>query len=400
MKKIGFGNQCLLALVLGFYFGHYAPLEIVHFITPLGDAFLQLLKLIIVPVTFSTIVASFSKVRNLNLVRKLGLRTLFWFIVTALIAATVGVVVGKVINPGAGLSLDASLVAQYKPREIPSLSHTLLNMIPGNIIADIAAGRVIPVIIFAIFFGIALTSLGEKGQVVREFFHEFSLVMFKITRVIIRLSPIGIFALIAGVGSQYGVETLIPLAKFIGAVYLACIIQLLVYGVLLLVFAKTNPLKFIKAFYPAMVTAFTTSSSLGTLPVTLETLVDRVKVRESIATFVAPLGATMKMDGCGAIYPALVCVLTANLLHIDLNVQQYILIILTAAIATIGTAGVPGTASIMATVVLTSVGLPLQGLALVIGIDKIIDMMRTMTNVTGGGVCSILVDNSLKKNTF
>jgi len=146
-----------------------------------------------------------------------------------------------------------------------------------------------------------------------------------------------------------------------------------------------------------MITAFTTSSSLGTLPVTLETLVDRVRVKERVAGFVAPLGATMKMDGCGAIYPAIVCILTAQVFGIDLSVQQYLLIALTAAIATIGTAGVPGTASIMATVVLSSVGLPLQGLALVIGIDKIIDMMRTMTNVTGAGVCATIVDKTYKE---
>lgn len=147
-----------------------------------------------------------------------------------------------------------------------------------------------------------------------------------------------------------------------------------------------------------MITAFTTSSSLGTLPVTLETLVDRVRISERVAGFVAPLGATMKMDGCGAIYPAIVCILTAQVFGIDLSVQQYFLIIVTAAIATIGTAGVPGTASIMATVVLASVGLPLQGLALVIGIDKIIDMMRTMTNVTGSGVCATIVDKTYQKH--
>ena len=146
-----------------------------------------------------------------------------------------------------------------------------------------------------------------------------------------------------------------------------------------------------------MITAFTTSSSLGTLPVTMETLVDRVGVSQRVAGFVAPLSATMKMDGCGAIFPAIVCIMTATVFGIDLSVQQYIMIIITAAIATIGTAGVPGTASIMATVVLTSVGLPLEGLALVIGIDKIVDMMRTMTNVTGGGVCATIVDKTYRK---
>ena len=390
-KKIGFGNQCLLALILGLVAGHLLPQNIVDFIVPFGDAFLKLLKLVIVPLTFSTIVASFSKLENMAMVRKLGLNTLLWFIITALIASSIGVIVGSIINPGLGISLANSAV-EYVPRTIPSISATFLDMVPGNLIGQIAEGKVIPVIIFAIFFGIAITSMHEKGETIKNFFHEFSEVMFKITRKIIRLSPIGIFALLTEVGSQYGIETILPLIKFIVAIYVACILQILVYGLLISAFGRKNPWIFFKQFWPAMITAFTTSSSLGTLPVTLETLVDRVKLKPQVAGFVAPLGATMKMDGCGAIYPAIVCVLTANLLHIDLSLQQYILIIITSAIATIGTAGVPGTASIMATVVLVSVGLPLQGLALVIGIDKIVDMIRTMTNVTGTGAVSVIVN--------
>ncbi len=397
IKKIGFGNQCLLALILGLIAGHFLPQGAVNFITPFGDAFLQLLKLIIVPLTFSTIVASFSKLDDIALVQRLGLRTLIWFMITALIAAFVGLMVGKLFNPGQGLSL---LLAQtdYRPRQIPSISSTFLDMLPGNLIAQIAEGKVIPVIIFAIFFGLSLTSLGEKGNTVRLFFDEFSLIMFKITRKIIRLSPYGIFALLVTVGNQYGIESLLPLAKFIIAIYVACAIQIVIYALLVSFIAKRNPIRFFKAFWPAMITAFTTSSSLGTLPVTLETLVDRVKIRERVAGFVAPLGATMKMDGCGAIYPAIVCILTAQVYGIDLSLSQYFLIMITAAIATIGTAGVPGTASIMATVVLSSIGLPLQGLALVIGIDKIVDMMRTMTNVTGAGVCATIVDKSYKED--
>jgi Na+/H+-dicarboxylate symporter len=220
--------------------------------------------------------------------------------------------------------------------------------------------------------------------------------MFKITRRVIRLSPYGIFALLVPVGAQYGLETLLPLSKFIIAIYSACIVQIIVYALLIALIAKRNPIKFFINFYPAMVTAFTTTSSLGTLPVTLDSLTKRVKISEKVASFVAPLGATMKMDGCGPIYPAIVCILTANIFGIDLSTYQYVLIIITAAVATIGTAGVPGTASIMATVVLSAVGLPLQGLALVIGIDKIIDMIRTMTNVTGSGVVATIVDSSIK----
>ncbi len=396
MPKLGFGNQCLLALILGLTAGHFLPQNAVDFIVPFGDGFLKLLKLVIIPLTFSTIVSSFAKLDNITLVKRLGTRTLLWFMITAVIAATVGITIGSIFNPGAGLTLTQE-VSNYNPRVIPSISGTFLDMVPGNLIGQIADGKVIPVIIFAIFFGLGLTSIGEKGNTVRVFFEEFAQVMFTITRKIVRLSPYGIFALLVPVGNQYGIETLLPLGKFIVAIYAACAVQLIIYGVLLALFAKRNPISFFKQFWPAMITGFTTQSSLGTLPVTLETLVDRVKISERVAGFVAPLGATMKMDGCGAIYPAIVCILTAQIFEIDLSVQQYILIVITAAIATIGTAGVPGTASIMTTVVLTSVGLPLQGLALVIGIDKIIDMMRTMTNVTGAGVCATIVDKTYRE---
>lgn len=396
MPKLGFGNQCLLALILGLTAGHFLPQNAVDFIVPFGDGFLKLLKLVIIPLTFSTIVSSFAKLDNITLVKRLGTRTLLWFMITAVIAACVGIAIGSIFNPGAGLTLTQE-VSSYSPRVIPSISGTFLDMVPGNLIGQIADGKVIPVIIFAIFFGLGLTSIGEKGNTVRTFFEEFAQVMFKITRKIVRLSPYGIFALLVPVGNQYGIETLLPLGKFIVAIYAACAVQLIIYGVLLALFAKRNPISFFKQFWPAMITGFTTQSSLGTLPVTLETLVDRVKISERVAGFVAPLGATMKMDGCGAIYPAVVCILTAQIFGIDLSIQQYILIVITAAIATIGTAGVPGTASIMTTVVLTSVGLPLQGLALVIGIDKIIDMMRTMTNVTGAGVCATIVDKTYRE---
>lgn len=397
MKKIisSFGNQCLFALILGLFVGHYASSSLVAFITPFGDAFIQLLKMVIIPLTFATIVASFAKFDNISVIKQMGLRTLIWFVITALIAASVGVILGSLIHPGSGLNLSDA-VSGYKPREIPSLSATFLDMLPGNLIAQIAAGKVIPLIIFAIFFGLGVTSLHEKGVVIRNFFEDFSQVMFKITRRVIRLSPYGIFALLVPVGAQYGLETLLPLSKFIIAIYSACIVQIIVYALLIAFVARKNPIKFFINFYPAMVTAFTTTSSLGTLPVTLDSLTKRVKISEKVASFVAPLGATMKMDGCGAIYPAIVCILTANIFGIDLSTYQYVLIIITAAVATIGTAGVPGTASIMATVVLSAVGLPLQGLALVIGIDKIIDMIRTMTNVTGSGVVATIIDSSIK----
>lgn len=396
MIKIGFGNKCLLGLILGLVAGKFLPQEAIDVITPFGSIFIKLLQFVVVPLTFSTIIASFAKLDNIDVVRQLGVKTIFWFMFTAFIAAIIGVATGLFINPGDGISLS-NVVNGYQAREIPSLSQTFLDMVPGNLISQIANGKIIPVIIAAIFFGIAITSLSEKTQTVQKFFDEFSQLMFVITRKIIRLSPYGIFALLTDVGNHYGLATLLPLIKFIIAIYVACALQLIVYAILIMVKTRRNPITFFKQIYPAMITAFTTSSSLGTLPVTIESLVDNVGTSKQVTGFVAPLSATMKMDGCGAIYPAIVCVLTATVFGIHLTSIQLITIVLTATVATIGTAGVPGTASIMATVVLSSVGLPLEGLALVIGIDKIVDMMRTMTNVTGGAVCTTIINDSYKK---
>ena len=394
MKKIGFGIQCLLGLLLGAVFGLIAHPSLISGIAILGTAFIQLLKMIIIPLTFPLIVTSFAKIENIAHIQSLGLKTFFWFFITAIIAASIGLGSGLLFHPGGNIVG----LAQGQLDAVPPFSQIFLDMIPGNLFAQGASGKIIPFILFAVMFGIALALVGEEAKPVRDFFAAFTQVMFKITRWIIRLSPIGIFALISQVTATYGIRGLLPFVSFILTIYFACFLQMLVYTMLIMTRLQVNPVRFFKAIWPAMLTAFTTSSSLGTLPVTMDTLVKRMGVPDQVASFVAPLGATMKMDGCGAIYPAIVALFTAGLFHIHLGLEQYIIIIATCAIATIGTAGVPGTASVMAIVVLSSVGLPLTGLAMVVGIDKVIDMVRTTINVTGTITCTTIVAASSKKS--
>ncbi|MDF2941016.1 MAG: dicarboxylate/amino acid:cation symporter [Gammaproteobacteria bacterium] len=392
--KFNFSLQCVSALVLGFLFGLFVKSAYVEAIAPIGNAFIQLLQMIVLPLTFTLIVSSFAKLGDISHVKKLGYRTLFWFAVTAMIAAVVGLIVALWIDPGHGMSQSTAASAV---KEAPSFKQIFLDMVPGNLIDQAARGKIIPIIIFAILFGLALTLIKEEAKSVASFFDGAAKVMFKITRWVIRLSPIGIFALIAQVSARYGLEGLLPFAKFILAVYLACFIQLLVYAVLVLAVIRVNPVRYFKAAWPMMITAFTTASSLGTLPVTMDTLIKRIGVPEEVASFVGPLSAAMKMDGCGAIYPAIVAIFTASIFQIPLDGGQYLVIVMVATVATIGTAGVPGTASVMAMVVLSSIGLPFTGLAMVIGIDKVVDMMRTAVNVTGGGLCNTLVAAGVKK---
>ena len=392
MKKPGFGTQCLMALGLGAVFGLWAPAVLLNIVAPLGSMFIQLLKMIILPLTFPLIVTSFAKMEDAAHIQILGFKTFLWFFVTAIIAASIGVGVGLLFHPGG----DFAKVAAGQLDQVPPFVQIILNMIPGNLVNQAASGQIIPIIIFAVIFGVALALVGEEARPVRDFFAGFSLVMFKITRWIIRLAPIGIFSLISQVTATYGIHGLLPFASFILTIYFACFLQLLVYAGLIVAMVRVNPITYFKAIWPCMLTAFTTSSSLGTLPVTISTLTQRVRVPEQVASFVAPLGATMKMDGCGAIYPAIVALFTAALFHIHLDFSQYVMIIITCAIATIGTAGVPGTASVMAMVVLSSIGLPFVGLAMVVGIDKVIDMVRTTVNVTGTATCTTIVAATAK----
>lgn len=388
LKLPGFGVQCLVALGLGAVFGLVAASSWVEAIQPIGKAFLQLLEMVILPVTFTMVVTSFTRLETVTHIRRLGMRTLFWFLVTAAIAATVGLLTSLWMNPGAHFDSGLAPVAL---RDLPSATNVFLDMVPGNLVDQMARGKVIPVIIFAVLFALALTLGGEETSVVRELFDGLAKVFMKITRWVIRLSPIGIFIFIASVTNRYGIANLMPFARFIVNVYFACFIQLIVYGVLLLLVARVNPIQFARKAWPALLTAFTTSSSLATLPVTLETLIHRLKVPEQTASFVAPLGANAKMDGCGAIYPVIVSVFTASLFHITLGWQQYLMIACVATITTIGTAGVPGSAVVMSMVVLSSMGLPFTGLAMVMGMDKIIDMMRTLVNVSGTLVTATLI---------
>lgn len=393
--KLKFGTQCILALILGGIFGSLVTENVLEYFMPIANVYLKLLKLTIVPLTFSVIVSSFAKYENFATVRKMSINTLFWFLVTAMSASLVGIIIGSFIHVGSGLSITG-LNNESIANNMPSILATFMDMVPSNIIGQVSDGKIIPIIIFAICFGLALSAVGRDARLVGEFFHQFSLVMFKITRVIIKLSPIGIFVLMAEVSNQYGLTSLLPLIKFILAMYVACGIQIVVYLTLLMFVAKISPVTFLKQFAPAMITAYTTSSSTGTLPVTIERLVDNLKTREDITGFVAPLGANMKMDGCGAIFPAMVGILTANLLHIDLSIQQYILMFLLSTIATFCTVGMPGAAVMSATFVMVGMGLPLDGLAIVLGVDRVVDMMRTLTNVTGTGACTVLVDKTLK----
>jgi uncharacterized protein len=395
-KKVSFGNRVLLAMLLGVAVGAIFT-KTTLIIEPLGQIYVNLIKMLVIPLVTAAIISSITNLDGPDKLKSIGLKTLTWLVATTAIACVLGVLVSLVMDPGAGIQLTKD--AAFKAKEIPTFGKVLVDLSPSNPIADAANAKIIPVIIFAMFVGIAITiENAKKPEVIKpviSVINGFAQVMFRITDMVLDITPYGVFGLMATVAAKYGLSTLLPLGKFVIAVYIACIIQVAVVHTGLLAFvAKINPLKFFKAIYPAQVVAFTTRSSYGTLPATIKSLTNRVKISEKIANFVAPMGASMGMNACGGLYPVMAAMFIARVYNIPLTIDRLIILVLVTTIASFGTAGVPGTASIMTTVVLASMGLPVEGMAMLLGVDTVIDMARTATNVTGASVAALLVADS------
>lgn len=398
-KKVSFGNRVFIALGLGLVAGvifNQAGLQFKS-VSTIGTIYVNLIKMLVMPLVFILVINSISSLSSMAQLRKLGFKTIGWFLATTGIAALIGLLVALAIDPGNGIA--QAVPKDFKAKEIPTFSQVILDLVPSNPISDMAAGKVVPVLIFAIFVAVAIVSVGSKKPeavaTVKAFFSSATAVMHQVVKYVIRLTPFGVYALIAAMAAKYGWETLEPLAKIILTSYVALIIHfVLVFGGLVLLVAKVNPIKFFKKAYPTIAVAFTTRSSYATLPVNLEVITKRLRVSPRIASFVAPLGATMNFNGCGGVWPAVVAIFVAKVYNLPLGISEYALLILVSVISSIGVAGVPGPASISTTVVLTALGLPIEGMGLVIGVEALIDMGRTAVNATGTTVTALLVAES------
>ncbi|MBA5850398.1 dicarboxylate/amino acid:cation symporter [Clostridium sp. cel8] len=395
-KKVKFGTRVLLGMILGVGLGVVFGKD-AGYIAPVGTIYANLIVMLVVPLVVPTVISSITAIESPGKLKNIGVKTVAWLLGTTAVACVIGIVVAVVMDPGSGIQFAKD--ASYKARNIPNFSNIILDMVPKNVISEMAEAKIIPVLVFSILIGVAITLEGEKNpeivKPVKKFFDSFKVIMFRITDMVLELTPYGVLALLASTSAKYGASTLIPLLKVVIAVYIACIIQVVfVHGGLIAFVAKINPIRFFKGIYPAQVVAFTTRSSYGTLPVTIKSLTENIKISDNIASFSAPLGATMGMNGCGGLYPAIAAIFVARIFNIPMSFSTYILLIVVTTIASIGTAGVPGTASIMATVVFTALGLPIEGLGIIFGVDAIMDMARTLTNVTGASVVSVLVANS------
>jgi len=388
--RVRFWKRVAAGFVLGALAGWLLGPQAATWFGPLGTLYVTLIKMIAVPLVFFAVLHSVSSLHGVKDVAALGSRTFLWFATTATLAVLVGLLVAHVTQPGLGVE-GLTAPVDWKPREVPEPVKVLLDIVPANPFKALSEGKILQVIFFAGLLGLALVKIGEKSARLRELANEANDGMIQVTRFVLEVTPLGTFGLIAALVGSYGFEKLLPLASFVGALYLACALQIVVvYGGLLLSHGL-NPWKFFRAAFPAMQVAFTSSSSFAAMPIALRSVVRNLGVKEEYAAFAVPLGASIKMDGCGAIYPAISAVFVAQYFHIDLQPAQYLIILLASVLGSFGTAGVPGTATVMVTLVLSSAGLPLEGIGYLVAIDRILDMMRTMTNVTGQMVIPVLV---------
>ena len=360
-----------------------------------GKVFIASLRLMVVPLVLVSLVCGSSSLADGASMGRLGGKSIGLYLFTTAVAISLALGLALFISPGEGGS--ASQAVEYTPRPSPGLKETFLNIFPTNPVQAMADGNMLQIIVFALLLGTALGRSGDAGQRIRSLFEDLNGVLMRLIVMLISLAPFGVFFLMAKLFSEVGWRDIIELGKYFATVILALVLHAsVVYPALLLWLAKTNPLKFYRKMREPMLFAFSTSSSGATLPVTLRTVEKKLGVDNSIASFSVPLGATINMDGT-AIMQGVAPVFIAQYFHVDLVFTDYLMVILTATMASVGTAAVPGVGLIMLTMVLTQVGLPVEGIALIIGVDRLLDMTRTAVNVAGDAMVAITVAHSEKK---
>lgn len=408
-KKIGLTTKIFIALIAGAIFGiilcYLVPsgnvrddIIVEGILYVIGQGFIRLMKMLVVPLVFCSLVCGSMAIGDTKKLGTVGVRTLIFYLFTTALAITVALTVGNIIDPGIGLDMSAikTNAADVAQMEATSLTDTLLNIIPDNPVNSLASGSMLQIIVFALIIGVILAKLGDRAETVSNFFGQFNDIMMEMTMMVMSLAPVGVFCLISRTFANIGFSAFLPLGKYMIGVLLALAIQcLVVYLGLLKVFTGLNPIKFIKNFFPVMAFAFSTATSNATIPLSIDTLAKKMGVSKKISSFTIPLGATINMDGT-AIMQGVAVVFAAQAFGIHLTMTDYITVIGTATLASIGTAGVPSVGLVTLTMVFNSVGLPVEAIGLIMGIDRILDMTRTAVNITGDAVCTTIVAHQNK----
>ena len=369
----------------------------------IGNGFIKLMKMLVVPLVFCSLVCGASAIGDTKTLGKVGGKTIAFYLATTAIAVTVAISVAALIKPGIGLNMNMIETENVTVAEKTSAVDTLLDIIPDNPFSSLANGNMLQVIVFALIVGILLAKMGERAELVANFFSQFNDLMMEMTNLVMSFAPIGVFFMLTRTFANLGFDAFIPLLKYMGSVVLGLGVQcFVVYMILLFVFTRLNPFKFIKKFFPVMAFAFSTSTSNATIPLNIETLEEKIGVSRKVSSFTIPLGATINMDGT-SIMQGVAVVFAAQAYGINLGISGYLTVIATATLASIGTAGIPSVGLVTLTMVFSAVGLPVEAITFIMGIDRILDMLRTAVNVTGDAVCTTVVayqNKDLDKEVF
>lgn len=412
-RKIGLTTRIFAALIVGAIIGgllyvlpdHSFKNDIlingVFYV--IGNGFIRLMQMLVVPLVFVSIVCGSSAIGDSKTLGKVGVKSILFYLFTTAIAVSVAILVANLINPGIGVTMQEMAETTTSNVESVSFVDTLLNIIPTNPLGSLSEGTMLQIIFFAMLLGVILAKLGDRVETVSNLFNQFNAIMMEMTSIVMLVAPIGVFCLIAKTFATLGFDMFFPMLKYMGSVVSALGLQcFLVYLGLLKIFTGLNPLKFIKKFFPVMGFAFSTATSNATIPLSIDTLEKKMGVSKRISSFTIPLGATINMDGT-AIMQGVAVVFTAQLFGIPIGIPEYITVIATATLASVGTAGVPGVGLITLSMVFASIGLPVEGIAYIMGIDRILDMLRTAVNITGDAVCTTIIahqNNELDRDVF
>lgn len=369
------------------------------FIDAGGRIFIALLKMLVVPLVFVSLVCGAASLGDTGSVGRLGGKTIGLYLLTTAVAVSLAMMIALATDPGLGgeSAGDLASASTFEPKPAPSVKDTFINVVPSNPIAAMAEGMMLQVILFALLFGLALSKSGASGERLRVFFSDLNDVIVRLISMIVSLTPVGVFCLMTQLGATLGLAEIAKVAMYFATVVIALLVHASVaYPLLLKTLTGLSPLMFLRKMREVQLVAFSTSSSGATLPVTLRTVEHKLGVQNNVSSFAVPLGATINMDGT-AIMQGVATVFIAQFYGIDLTLSALLTVVLTATLASIGTAAVPGVGLIMLTLVLDQVGLPVEGIALIIGVDRLLDMLRTAVNVTGDATVATIVASSEDK---
>jgi len=416
LSRLQLHTRILLGLLLGILFGVLANRwGLSHFvftyIKPIGTAFIKLISMVVVPLVFASLLVGTTSLGDIKKLGRIGVRTLVLYVSMTAIAVSIGLGLANIVRPGAGFSqqtkqqLMNGAAAQSDPAKAtspdthtgpalkrPSVKDLLLNIIPANPVRSLAEGEMLQIIFFAVLMGVCLTLISpERGKPVIAFFEGVNELFVKMVHVIMQLAPYGVFALMATVIADFGLGILLLLVKYTATVLVGLLLYMLVvYSAILKFLAHTGVRRFFRGMRPAQLVAFSSSSSAATLPVTLKCVTENLGVPQGVASFMLSVGASINMDGT-ALYQGVAAVFIAQFYGIDLDFGQQLMVVLTATLAALGTVGIPGAGVVMLAMVLRSIGVPLEGIGIIMGVDRFLDMCRTAVNVTGDSVCTMVI---------